>query len=397
MTNTLINFFLTISTLFIGADIFGINVGVNLRLDQLFLFISFLLMMYNGKIRFYKKDLYIIILIISFSIPTFLSINASRSLLYLFSLVFNCLFVYILYSSYIRSYGIKRFVKILRKTLYISFIIFVAQFFLKYLFNFEIPFMETSGEFHGIYRFRLWFYEPSYLATFVLFWFTWSLYMRYVGRNKEYNLDLLFSFVMLVLSTSSIGYIGMGLSIILVYFLKLKKGITIRDLLFPLFICCLLGLFRLFMPNIYSTFVARIFNGDISGSSGGRITQWSETYDVFVRNKMFGVGPGCYGEYLGYDNDYVPSNVSLEILATAGILFFVLFSLFHLRIIIHSIRVSRKYNDKLLMAFVLGFMIFIIVLQANQNYFRLYHWMFLGILDGTSYYLVNRRKYDSFS
>ena len=40
----LIFFFMFLSTLLIGADVIGINVGINLRLDQIFLVITTLLM-----------------------------------------------------------------------------------------------------------------------------------------------------------------------------------------------------------------------------------------------------------------------------------------------------------------------------------------------------------------
>ena len=45
-------------------------------------------------------------------------------------------------------------------------------------------------------------------------------------------------------------------------------------------------------------------------------------------------------------------------------------------------RLEKSKNCALLAACVVGLIIFTIILQANQGYLRLYHWMFFGIISG---------------
>ena len=47
--DTFIHIFCFLSVLFIGADLLGVNVGVNLRFDQILLFVFALLLTVKGK------------------------------------------------------------------------------------------------------------------------------------------------------------------------------------------------------------------------------------------------------------------------------------------------------------------------------------------------------------
>ena len=171
----------------------------------------------------------------------------------------------------------------------------------------------------GIPRFRLWFYEPSYLANYLVFWFSISLYTYLLGNDKSYFKDIIFCALMLILSTSTTGFLGIALVIVIVYLIWICKRVTLRKLLFPIVILVLLGISYFLFNDIFEVFIGRLFKGSLDSASGGRITGWEETFKVFKENPLFGVGPGNYGLYLGEDAGYVPSNVTLELMATLGI------------------------------------------------------------------------------
>ena len=112
---------------------------------------------------------------------------------------------------------------------------------------------------------------------------------------------------------------------------------------------------------------------------------WAETWKVFIENPLFGVGPGNYGLYLGQEAGSVPSNVTLELLATLGIFATIAFYGLTLALCIQAVLLNRKKRNKgsrLLVACAVALLIFSVVLQANQGYLRLYHWLFFGMLSG---------------
>ena len=389
-------FFMFLSTLLIGADVIGLNIGINLRLDQIFLVITGFLMLISNRYRLTKNKWIIFFLILSL-ISVVLGINVRRGILFYFSIVYNVFFVFYLYSNFINFYGPRRFVKIYRYTMYIQFLLLLLQFALMMVFSYEIPFMPAYGEFRGINRFSLWFYEPSYFATYVSIWLCVSLYMYLIAKRKGYLKDVILSLIMLVISTSTSGFVAIAITFVLIYLLWILKSISLKKLLFLFFIIIAILAFRIIFSNLFEVFISRLFNSSLDSSTGGRVTKWLETYNVFKENKWFGVGPGCYGLYLGLEAGYVPSNVTLEMMATIGIFATIVFYLLTISLMYNALKIYKRGRKKfkLIPAFVLALFVFTIILQVNQGYLRLYHWMLFGILFGlTTYYKkVLKRQY----
>ena len=388
-----IDIFVFLSTLFIGADILGLKVGVNLRLDQLFLFIASLLMTMKNKF-YITKNIFLFLFFVFSGFSVIFAYNTTRAVLFYFSIIYNIIFVFYLYTNYIYFYGIEKFILLFRKTLYIQFWIFMLQFVLKMFFDYDIPFLPSYGSYLGVNRFKLWFYEPSYMATFIIFWFSFSLFIYILYKKKNYLKDVVMSLIMLLLSTSTSGYIGIVLSIFVIYLLWLKKGISFKKLSFLLLAIGMFFIFKIAFKDVYNLFFARLFNGDLNGSSGGRIEKWNETFIVFKENILFGTGPGCYGLYLGFDNTYVPSNVTLELFATLGLFPSIFFILFHINLFYKCFdkKLYTKRQRIVLITLVFSTIMFLIILQINQGYLRLYHWMFLGMINGCLRYYTKINK-----
>lgn len=382
-----IHLFCFISVLLIGADRWGITLlGVNFRIDQLFLCVFALLLAIKNSYR-----LTVNYWIIAFTVFTFISsifaVSIKRAVLFYCSIIYNIIFLFYAFASYVHTYGLKQFISVFRYTCYVQFVVIVLQFILKTVLNFEFSFLPSYGYYMGIPRFQIWFYEPSYLATYLVFWFSVACFMLFIGKEKGYIVDIILALFMFVLSTSTSGFIGIALVFVSVYFIWLCYRITVKKLLFPLVLILLFIAFRFAFSSIYDVFIGRLFLKSLNSASGGRIEGWLETFQVFKQNPLFGVGPGNYGIYLGQNAGYVPSNVSLELLATIGLFSFIAFYGLTLSLIVSSINHYQKNKcaeSLLFLACGYALLIFTIILQINQGYLRLYHWMFFGILWGSS-------------
>lgn len=387
-----IHLFCFISLLLIGADTWGVELlGVNFRVDQIFLCIFALLLVFKGAYRLTAYGWILAFVFFSF-LSTLFAVSIFRGVLFFCSILYNVLFLFYGLASYVRHYGFDMFLRIFRLTMKVQFFILLFQFLLKLVTGYELPFLPSYGEYMGIYRFQLWFYEPSYLATYLMLWFTFSLIQLLLGGKREYVTDVLMCLIMFLISTSTSGFVGIALAVFVVYCMWLSRGITLKKLLFPLLLLVIFLVCLAAFPSVFEVFLGRLFDSSLDDASGGRIQGWAETWRVFLENPFFGVGPGNYGIYLGQDEGYVPTNVSLELLATLGIGGFVAFYGMTCSLCVRAVRLYRREKTKtsfLIMAFAVALILFTIILQVNQGYLRLYHWMCFGVLYGA----LERERY----
>jgi O-antigen ligase len=200
---------------------------------------------------------------------------------------------------------------------------------------------------------------------------------------------------MIVISTATTGFIALALGFIIVFFIWISKGINKRTLIFIASMTVIVIVACIVFKDILAVFVGRLFGGDLDGASGGRIGGYIESLKVWLDKPLFGVGPGNYGEYFGQDNSYVPSNVTLELLATVGLPATICFYALTFSLIVKARKINKEINDylsNLLYACALGLLVFTVVLQINQGYLRLYHWMIFGVLSGGINYLKKRQR-----
>lgn len=380
-----IHIFCFISVLLIGADRWGLNIGVNLRLDQLFLIIFVILLAIKGQYRLYF-NVWIVLFACSSLISAVFAFDTTRGLIFWLSVFYNIVILIFGFASYVRTYGLKKMISVLRLSFYIQFAVLLLQLLLKVAFGYELSFLPSYGSVEDVFRFQLWFYEPSYLATYLTFWFALSVFMFLIAKDKNYLKDIVVCLAMFLISTSTTGFVGIMLVFVSAYLIWFASGrITLKKILFPLAVILLFLAFVLIFPSVYELFFARLFKMSLNESSGGRVALWAETFGVFKENVLFGVGPGNYGLYLGEDAGYVPTNVTLDILATLGISGFILFYELTLSLLVGCVKVYKKNpnaDTRLLLACAYALLCFTIVLQANQGYLRLYHWMFFGIIFG---------------
>ena len=399
-SDKLIHIVCFLSVLFIGADLFSFEVfDVTVRYEQVLLVVFALLLYRKGEFSL-SHNIFMWLFCLTTLCSVFFAYNLKRSAIFYFAIVYNLIFVFFLFSSYVRIYGLKKFIEIFRYTIMLQVFFVAVQSVVKVAFEYDFPFFSNYGAFRGVYRFCIWFYEPSYYATHMIFGFALALYMLAFARDFSYIFDIFAIALGLVMSTASTGIVGMGIAVVVVFFIYAVTGwkkilaskhyaikIILKTL--SLIAFCMAPIFGLFLisrffPEMYNVYIQRVFDDPVS-AMGGRVEMWQEVIKVFKQFPVFGVGPGCYGLFVSNDNSIIPSNVTLELLSTTGVLSTLLFYAITVYFIVRCAKCAKKYgtrSDKLVFGCALALLVFTLVLQANQSYIRLYHWMFLGILQG---------------
>jgi len=369
----LIDFLMLISIVFIGSDIWGVEVaGFNIRFIQLYYVFVFVYMAAKNKLRIvYPKPVCVFLLF--YALSFLFSVNIVNSFLYFVFVVYNVFILGVIFYSYVYYCGKEKFIAVFRFSLLIITVCIVISAALGNIFGVYIPFFSYQT-YQGIVRTALWFYEPSYLATFLILYLGFAVYNLFVVGDKRYVCDMVMAVVSLALTTSTTGFVGIAIGLFFAFILKLITIEFAKDKLLyllkcVLFVAMIILLVAVFLPNVYDVFIMRLFNENLSASTGGRVNTYAEDFNLFLKYPLFGVGPNNYGYYLYGDSDLQPTNVTLELLTTTGVFATAAFYAFLLAPLFSS-KANRASK-----AGMFAMLLFLIILQVNQGYMRLYLWM----------------------
>lgn len=351
-----------------GADIFSFKfLGNTIRVVNIYsiILVFILILLDRYKINKQILKIYWPIIAIHF-ISIFYSISPKKSLAYLIYILFYFIFTLNLMYSWGNKKKVDKIIEIYIFSFRIVSILTIIQFFLGNLNILKILEYQFYG---GVFRPALWFYEPSFLATFLSLYYMLSFILR-----KIYYKDLILSIVAIILTTSSTGYLSLIVGFVLYLIFSKESLLEKIKLLIKLITIgsVILGIIFLLKKEIIYIFIGRLFRDGISVSSGGRTTINKLTLDIICDNWMIGLGTNSFEEYTGLP----PMNVTLEVFVTLGILFGSIFIFFFFYV---NMKLYKK-NNYLYKAFVISFILFFIILQANQNYMRLYMWNHLAIM-----------------
>lgn len=368
-----------ISILFIGTDIWAINIGVNIRLIQVF-YIGFVaLLIIDGRYKLYF-NIPLLFFVSSASISTIFSISFKESFVYYLWIIYDLVFLIPIFYFYLNEYGPSRLFKIFRLVFVCIFCLIIFQFVIDTFFGIELPIFSCQHHL-GITRPALWFYEPSYLASFLLIYFAILTYKIFVYKEFELIIEYCLMAFALVLVTSTTGFIGLALCLGfgMVAFVKNLKNLEwqIYAVIGFIFLAILgISLLYLIFPNVVNVFIMRLFRDGISESSGTRVSEYKYQIECFLRYPIFGAGLDCYGSFR-QNSSIEASNISLELLACSGLVGFCAFYIFVLFPVYKAFVSKTRNNYKYGKIFSFSLLVLIIILQANQNYMRLYLWMMI--------------------
>lgn len=393
----LFDILILLSIIFIGTDVWSINLLVNIRLIQVFYLVVVFYMIIKDKYRLYINK-YFVLFLLSSSLSVLFSISILNSLLYYFWILYDFIILIPIFYCYVKEKGPKQFLVLIKYTFRIILGLILVQYILDGVLHIELPFL-SSQHHMGVTRPALWFYEPSYLASFMLIYLSISAYEVIINKNIRYIFDLLATILSLVIITSTTGFLGIVLVLGLCFILFIAYAKTNKQRLFASLtavvsvIVIFLGV-RFFLPNVYFLFIDRIFSSGLVSAAGGRITEYNFQINAFVSSPIVGVGLDAYGAFIGNVNS-VATNITLELLACSGILgaiaFYSLIVVPCYNAFFGKNKKSINYSKQLCLAL----FVLIVILQANQNYMRLYLWMMIVVsFAGIEYELDIAKKND---
>lgn len=351
-------------TLFIllSADRLAFVYKPTIRVSQVFYPIAFLYLAKGIKLCFSDVAWFFVLLLycVTGEIWTY---NFFKTSLYILWLIYNYLFVYLLFYVYSS--------KLLKENVLEKDELFLLPCRIYVIICIIILVLNTIN--HNLVRFftagfsssRVCFlsYEPSYTALFLSPYCALVFYKYATEKvNAMHYVDfalLVGAFIAIKSSTLAMA-LAFSMTAILISKISFRRLLVFLVILFA-------ALYIIYMNQYASFFLTRLFERGIVASGQGRYeTMVNTTMKVFRENLFLGVGLAGYGSYIGI-GWYVATNVTVEMLAELGIIGTSIFVIW----LLPSIPREKKF------LFIAA--IFFMTYQGNQNYMRLYFWAYLGI------------------
>ncbi len=287
---------------------------------------------------------------------------------------------------------------------FINSIFLIGEFIVAYFELFDIPFMPLS--FRGrVPRVALFTYEPSYFATYlipglVLTIYLWIKNCRIFKKKNFFWLTFfqISGVIALFLSTGRSGYVVFFLFMVYlifehIYIFIKNKKFNVRLIIFIfIFLIGFSILFYIFKRHYGTDVFENIFGGTGIFTKGkasftDRLNTGYNTFKVFLKHPVIGVSlggiPSGRGESVGtvITSQAEAKNlegmiVIIEVVASSGIVCFIFFILYFLKISVKPLFEDNMILKALAISLIFGF----IILQFNQNIQRLYFWLHIAVL-----------------
>ena len=255
----------------------------------------------------------------------------------------------------------------------------------------------------------LWFYEPSYAAIYLCFYFGTAFYLWLVKRHPNSRIDLIIASIGLITLQSATGFFA---CLITLTFVTLSIAI-IKNMLAIGLIIAFSAYLSLSLLNLSSnTMVGFLVEGlsaevDLSvtiiNRGGNRVGRLLSGVEAFLSNPLTGIGIGADKFYtqtigagslseeytLGEGKDIIGNpfiNIFVEVAGTMGIIglsgfLFMIFKLCSYACI--SKKANRKEADYV-NAMGVGLICMLISMQAEGTFLRFYIWSSIGLFLGAT-------------
>ncbi|MEK7640263.1 MAG: O-antigen ligase family protein [Patescibacteria group bacterium] len=242
--------------------------------------------------------------------------------------------------------------------------------------------------------------EPLYFANFLLLplsLLTASLFSR-VQRKGFFGLPLLLlAGLVLVLTVARGGYLAFGASVVVIIAFSLRQFLHPgRILAFGASILIVGVVAMQMLGGGTDAFSVQKFTGHITNLFTGasyeeRVATFDLANQAFHEQPLVGIGPGQFGPYASINPSYEPkdgwkivNNLTLEVLAEAGMLGLIALALAFAILIVRSIRAIRRARSPNPRALLVGGLAAVIgILVQYQTFSILYimHvWVAVGLL-----------------
>jgi len=385
--------------------------GFTLRFAQLLLVVPILFFVANtlimGKIKMPVGGLPLLIWLFFMILFVPNTPFLERSVGYVFWLALNILMIF---AGVLIVNSEERFLKLIKWYIY-SFV-FVSMFgiiqFILPILGIEPPLVQQWWS-SSIARVNGFSYEPSYFATYILIGWVLTFYLHQkrikIVSKKRLNIILLILTFALVLSSSRMGILMMGLWFARYVFLLIRdlfKGYInlkfLRILFLPTLFLGVAFLILYVSGNLQSIDFLLAGTGIFDSSAHSVNHRSNQLFDTFLAFKespwigysIGGVAPAIGGIYnikvVTQESAAAFEGMSIfaQVLAASGIVGFLFFIWYILKLVISPLKLAKNVKDEklknILIGLVLSTVFLLIILQMNQNILRMYFWFHLMVL-----------------
>lgn len=382
-----------------NVDLFGFN----LRACQFLSLILIALLIAEWSKRPVRVPIggkYLIAWIVIQFLFIFRSLNFANAVGYFMWLIFDVFLIFALVQYVGRAFSLKWLLRV-----YFKSFVWIAFFGLIQfaLFAVGIDLFVEQYWTERLARINGFCYEPSYYSTYLLPGFVIFAYL-FEKKNtdilslKEIKIGLLTISMALILSTSRMGWLMMGVWIairIIMYFAQfIVSGISRKNIKTFLALIVLMGLLIIGFTYIVKN---KEFNYLLSGlgiagtakySRMDRINGLIMCLNIFADHPILGVGLGGVDaqiaksigiDYIAGDNGAGMSIIG-ELLVANGIVGLIPFAIYMIKIIFGDKKSKRVYNCQVVKALRWALVFELGILCFNQNILRVYLWVLIAVL-----------------
>lgn len=329
----------------------------------------------------------------------FRSLNFANAFGYFMWLVFDVFLIFAMVQYVGRAFSLKWLLRVYFKSFVWIAVLGLVQFV---LFALGIDFFVAQHWTDRFARINGFCYEPSFYSTYLLPGFVIFAYL-FEKKNsdilslKEIKIGLLIISAALILSTSRMGWLMMGLWMairIIVYLVQfIRSGISRKNI--KIFIALVLIMLLLIVGFLYiakNKNLIFLLNGlGIAGtsrhSSMDRINGLTTCLQIFRESPLVGVSLGGVdaqiAKYTGvvYTAGKNGSAMSIigELLVANGIVGLIPFVLYIIKIIFGGSKNKSIYNCQIIKALRWALIFELGILCFNQNILRPYVWMLIAV------------------
>lgn len=261
-------------------------------------------------------------------------------------------------------------------------------------------------------------YEPSYYATYLITGWVLVSYMLFESKTKLFTknkLGIFFAIITaaLILSSSRMGMVLMAVWLLRYIWLFIRgflKGTVYMKYLAVVFVACLAaGVLVISLVSNSGGEMSLLSGTGIGGTPAHsvvyRLQDFFSTLQVFANNPIYGVSLGgvapAIGQLYGVTvtdqevaSTFEGQSVFAEILAGTGIIGFVIFMIYMLKIMVKPFKLSKVLAGSeysvMMRGMVFSLICLLIILQFNQNILRPYLWFHIALL--SAIYSVSRKE-----
>lgn len=410
-------YFLTLS-----GDLLEIAVGpIDIKFSRFFGSVLLLFLLLFHRLRLIEKKLFVCFLwfLSSCVISAFFSTQFTRSLGSIGAAVFTYICFFLVPLNLMHIFDRNAILRLYLIAFACVGIHALSQLILSF-FGIDDPFVTQKAGITSIARGQSWAYEPSYYALYAIPCVAY-LNARYLLKSEGIVFWKVLGANLLLLISTSTGaffsyFIFFATSFVLSLFCFVKrdfgflrKRIVKFSMGFSLLFC---GIGLIFVEIFLHTFYKFFYIGLTSHwSFNQRWQKIIEGWEAFCTSPLFGIGLRGVEKYsylkAHYDNPdvtlygsinakemfqlYTPSNVFIEMLSSLGVFglgAFVLLGVLICQMFSAAIKNDRLPIEerKIILSLFISIIVMMICLQFNQELFRNYIWVHLGIGIG---YLVS--------